>query len=96
MSPSRTSVLVPQVVLFAVSVLMLLRGVEFVLHHQLSRALLGAGLFLLLPCLLVAGCAWGLRRLWRLIGKACLFLIATDTPLRSIRAMFRHKRQVQP
>ena len=96
MSPSRTSVLVPQIVLFAVSILMLLQGVGFVLHHQVSRALLGAGLFLLLPCLLVAGCAWGLRRLWRLIGKACLFLIATGAPLKSIRSLLRHKRQVQP
>jgi hypothetical protein len=96
MSPSRTSVLVPQIVLFAVSVLMLLQGVGLVLHHQVSRALLGASLFLFLPCLLVAGCAWGLRRLWLLIGKACLFLITTDAPLRSIRALLRHKRQVQP
>jgi hypothetical protein len=96
MSHSRISVLVPQIVLFAVSVLMLLQGVGFVLHHQLSRALLGAGLLLLLPCLLVAGCAWGLRKLWLLIGNACLFLIATDTPLRSIRSSIRHKRQAQP
>jgi hypothetical protein len=96
MSHSRISVLVPQIVLFAVSVLMLLRGVGFVFHHSVSRALLGVGLFLLLPCLLVAGCAWGMRRLWLLIGKACAFLIATDAPLRSIRAMLRHKRQVQP
>ena len=96
MSHSRISVLVAQIVLFAVSVLMLVHGVGFVLHHQLSRALLGAGLLLLLPCLLVAGCAWGLRKLWLLIGNACLFLIATDNPLRSIRALIRHKRQVQP
>jgi hypothetical protein len=96
MSRSRISVLVAQIVLFAASVLMLLQGVGFVLHHQLSRSLLGAGLLLLLPCLLVAGCAWGLRKLWRLIGNACLFLIATDKPLRSIRALIRHKRQVQP
>ena len=96
MSHSRTSVLLPQVVLFAVSVLILLQGVGLVLHHPVSRAILGAGLFLLLPCLLVAGCAWGLRRLWLMIGKACLFLIATDAPLKSIRAMIRHKRQVQP
>jgi hypothetical protein len=96
MSHSRISVLVPQIVLFAVSVLMLLQGVGLVLHHQVSRALLGAGLFLLLPCLLVAGCAWGLRRLWGLIGKACLFLITTDAPFRSIRGLLRHKRQVQP
>lgn len=96
MSHSRISVLVPQIVLFAISVLMLLQGVGFVLHHEVSRALLGAGLLLLLPCLLVAGCAWGLRKLWRLIGKSCLFLIATDAPLRSIRALIRHKRQVQP
>ena len=96
MSNSRISVLVPQIVLFAVSVLMLLQGVGFVLHHQLSRALLGAGLFLLLPCLLVAGCAWGLRKLWLLIGRACMYLIATGAPPRSIRALIRHKRQVQP
>ena len=96
MSNSRISVLVPQIALFAVSVVMLLQGVGFVLHHQLSRALLGAGLLLLLPCLLIAICAWGLRKLWLLIGNACLFLIATDNPLRSIRALIRHKRQVQP
>ena len=96
MSHSRISVFLSQIMLFAVSVLMLLHKVGFVLHHQLSRALLGAGLFLLLPCLLVAGCAWGLRKLWLLIGKACLFLIATDAPLRSIRALICHKRQAQP
>ena len=96
MSHSRISVLVPQIVLFAVSALMLLQGVGFVLHHQLSRALLGAGLLLLLPCLLVAGCAWGLRKLWLLIGRACMFLIATGALPRSIRALIRHKRQVQP
>jgi hypothetical protein len=96
MSNSRISVLVPQIVLFAVSVLILLQGVGLVLHHPVSRAILGAGLFLLLPCLLVAGCAWALRRLWVLIGKACVFLIATGAPLRSIRALIRHKRQVQP
>ena len=96
MRRSRISVLVPQIVLFAVSVLTMVQGVGFVLHHQVSRALLWAGLFLLLPCLLIAGCAWGLRRLWLLIGKACVFLIATDAPLRSIRALLRHKKQVQP
>ena len=96
MSNSRISVFVPQIALFAVSVVMLLQGVGFVLHHQLSRALLGAGLLLLLPCLLVAGCAWGLRKLWLLIGRACMFLIATGALPRSIRALIRHKRQVQP